>query len=480
MKKNLYPSFGILLVDDEVPFLRSLSITLERSGGINNVYRCQDSRQVMKLIAEQDIGLVLLDLTMPHLLGETLLERIAEEHPEVAVIIISGMNQVETAVNCIKLGAIDYVVKTEEEDRLIGGIKRTIQVLELRLENQELRRRFLNDTLERPEAFADIVTGDKGMRSVFQYLESVAGSYQPVLITGESGVGKELIAHAIHTLSHRQGPLLAVNVAGLDDNVFADTLFGHRRGAFTGAHEVRSGMIEQAAEGTLFLDEIGDLSIASQIKLLRLLQEGEYYPLGSDKPKQLRARVVVATHRDLQAKQSSGKFRKDLFYRLRTHHVHIPPLRERKTDIPILLDHFLTEAAAAQGKHQPTVPRELPVLLANYAFPGNIREIKAMVYDAMSVHKSRMLSMERFKYAMDLRADHRPALSTVDYHEHETFVSSGPLPNLHDVMDLLIMEAMRRAEGNQSIASRLIGISQPALSKRLKKIQARIAAGEPL
>ena len=480
MKKSLYPSFGVLLVDDEISFLRSLSITLERSGGINNIHRCQDSRQVMHLIAQQAIGLILLDLTMPHLSGETLLERITEEHPEVAVIIISGMNQVETAVNCIKLGAIDYFVKTVEEDRLIGGVKRAIQILELRLENQELRRRFLNDTLEHPEAFADIVTCDKGVRSIFQYLESIAGSQQPVLITGESGVGKELIARAIHTLNRRQGPLIAVNVAGLDDNVFADTLFGHRRGAFTGAHEARSGMIEQAAEGTLFLDEIGDLSIASQIKLLRLLQEGEYYPLGSDKPKRLRARVVVATHRDLQTKQSFGEFRKDLFYRLRTHHVHIPPLRERKTDIPVLLDHFLTEAATALGKPKPTLPRELPVLLANYAFPGNVRELKAMVYDAMSVHKSRMLSMERFKRAMNLRADHRPAPGAGGYHEHEVFVPSEPLPNLHDVMDLLIMEAMRRAEGNQSIASRLIGISQPALSKRLKKIQARSVAGEPL
>lgn len=462
------PSFGILMVDDEASFLRSLSIALERRGGYNHLYRCEDSRQTMELIAREPIGLVLLDLTMPHLSGEALLQQIVEKHPDVGVIIISGLNQLETAVSCIRLGAYDYFVKTTEEDRLIEGVRRAVRMQEMRLENQAMRRKFLTNTLERPEVFAQIITQDKGMRSVFQYLESVAASSQPVLITGESGVGKEQIAHAIHTLSGRPGPMVCVNVAGLDDNVFADTLFGHRRGAFTGADKARAGMVEQAAEGTLFLDEIGDLSAASQVKLLRLLQEGEYYPLGSDRPKRIRARVVVATHQDLEYKQQSGEFRKDLYYRLRIHQVEIPPLRRRKDDIPLLLDYFLAEAAEELGKNKPTIPKELPVLLANYSFPGNVRELRSLAFDAMSQHRVKVLSMESFRRALDLTEPaspgHGPSLpALLDPHQ--------PLPTLQEASEILVEEAMRRSQGNQSIASRLLGISQPALSKRLKRMQ---------
>jgi len=328
-----------------------------------------------------------------------------------------------------------------------------------------MRRRFLTDTLERPDAFANIITRDKSMRLVFQYVEAVAQSRQPVLIKGESGVGKELIARALHTLSNRGGPLVPVNVAGLDDTVFADTLFGHTRGAFTGADKARAGMIEKATNGTLFLDEIGDLSQASQVKLLRLLQEGEYYPLGSDRPRQINARVVVATHQDLEQKQANGEFRKDLYYRLRIHQLEVPPLRERKNDIPLLLDHFLADAAEEMGKTKPTVPKELSVLLENYSFPGNVRELLAMTYDAMSQHKSKMLSMAVFRRALGENVAVHQSGSPLSY-----FPANQPLPTLQAMGDLLVTEAMQRAGGNQSLASRLLGISQPALSKRLKKL----------
>lgn len=464
MSMNNNPFFGILMIDDEPPFLRSLGITLERHG-FNNLYRCQDSREAMGMIAKEDIGLVLLDLTMPHLSGEALLQMIVEEHPDVSVIILSGLNQVETAVHCIRLGAYDYFVKTTEEDRLIEGISRAIRMKEMRIENQKMRQKFLSGTLEHPEAFAQIITQDKAMQSVFQYLESVAISNEPLLIGGESGVGKEQIAQAVHTLSKCSGPLICVNVAGLDDNVFADTLFGHHRGAFTGANSSRAGMIEQAAGGTLLLDEIGDLSPTSQIKLLRLLQEGEYYPLGSDRPKRIKARVIVATHQDLEEKQQTGEFRKDLFYRLRTHYVEIPALRQRKKDIPLLLDYFLNEAAKELNKNKPTIPKELLVLLDNYHFPGNVRELRGLAYDAMSQHKSKMLSMESFRRAIKL-TDIPTSSNNLDT---PLFNQDLPLPTLQEANNLLVEEAMRRAQGNQSIASRLLGISQPALSKRLKK-----------
>jgi DNA-binding NtrC family response regulator len=466
MPESTYPSYAVLLIDDEEAWLRSLSMTLSLLAGITNILRCADSRQAMDLIAAHRVGLVLLDLNMPHLSGEALLGQLLEKYPEIPVIIISGLNQVEVAVECMKRGAFDYFVKTVEQERLIQGVQRAIKMIDLQRENREFCSRVLDDRLAHPEAFLSIITQDKAMQAIFRYIEAISGSSQPVLITGESGVGKELLAVSIHRLSGRKGKLVSLNVAGLDDNIFSDTLFGHVKGAFTGADAVRRGLIEDAADGTLFLDEIGDLALASQIKLLRLLQEGEYFALGSDLPKRMQARVVFATHHDLSAKQASGQFRKDLYYRLCVHHLLVPPLRRRAGDIPLLLDHFLETVARELGKKKPTVPPELHVLLANHPFPGNVRELKSMVYDAVSVHQSRMLSMDSFKRAIGFSGDlpARPGEA-----EQALFAPSEPLPNLHDLPDMVIAEAMRRAHGNQSAAARLIGISQPALCKRLKK-----------
>lgn len=466
MEKKLYPPFGVLLVDDELPWLRSLSLTLEGPGGVTHLLQCQDSREVMSILEQNDIGLILLDLTMPHLSGEELLEQIVTEYPQIRVIILSGMNQLETAVNCMRAGAFDYFVKTVEEGRLVDGVRRAIRMVELEYENRAIRTRFFHDQIDAPEAFAAIVTNNPAMRARFQYLEAVAPSSQPILITGESGVGKELVAESIHTLSRHSGALVSVNVAGLDDNMFADTLFGHVRGAFTGAENVRKGMIEKAAEGTLFLDEIGDLNSASQVKLLRLLQNGEYYPLGSDQSKQMSARVVVATHADLDAKMAAGEFRRDLYYRLYSHHVHLPPLRERKDDLPLLLEHFLAEAALKLDKRKPTPPKELAVLLSTYSFPGNIRELEAMIYDAVSQHNGKTLSMKSFLARIECQNGHayiEPPASTENPFSH-----LDDLPTLQQAGKLLVDEAMQRSTGNQSIAARLLGISQPALSKRLK------------
>ncbi|NVC95158.1 sigma-54-dependent Fis family transcriptional regulator [Vibrio natriegens] len=465
MVDSLYPEFGILLVDDERAFIRSLSLALERRGGITHLYQTSDSREVMTLIEQNpDIELVLLDLNMPDISGDVLLKQIVERHPNVGVIIVSGMNQIETAVDCLRLGAYDYFVKTTEENRLLEGIKRAITMQEMRRENEAMRRLFLSDTIEHPEVFESIITQDKKLRSIFQYLESVAGSRQPVMISGESGVGKEHIAEAVHKLSGRKGELVSVNVAGIDDEVFADTLFGHSRGAFTGADRKRAGMVEAAADGTLFLDEIGDLSHTSQTKLLRLLQEGDYYPLGSDKPKRSRARVVVATHHDVKKLVEVGSFRKDLYFRLCIHQIEVPPLRERKGDIPLLFKHFLELAAVDMNKPVPAFPKELPQLLSTYHFPGNIRELQALVYDAVSQHKSHTLSMEVFRRVID-----NCYLDASTVKENSTlFDPNKPLPTLQEINEILITEAMIRSQGNQSLASRMLGISQPALSKRLK------------
>ncbi|QWV93315.1 sigma-54 dependent transcriptional regulator [Geomonas oryzisoli] len=464
MDSDLYPSFRVLLVDDEPAWLRSLSLALESSAGITNVETCSDSRQVLELMAQQDFGLVLLDLTMPHVSGEELLTQIGERYPAVAVIVVSGLNQVGKVVTCMKLGAHDYYVKTDDEERIVCGVVRAIKHLELQREHKEMTQRFVSCELKHPEAFSAICTADRAMQAMFAYIEAVAKSPLPLLITGESGSGKELLAQATHRLSGCKGEMVAVNVAGLDDTVFADTLFGHLRGAFTGAEAVRRGMIEAAANGTLFLDEIGDLSIASQVKLLRLLQEGEYFPLGSDQPKRLKARVVVATHQNLEAKVAEGTFRRDLFYRLRAHHVEVPPLRERKGDIPYLLDLFLEEAAATLSKKKPTPPPGLVQLLSTYGFPGNVREFKAMVFDAVSTHKERMLSMESF--VKSINASGGTVAERVP--DQNPFASFEPLPTFANAAEYLLEEAMSRAGGNQTLAARLLGISQPSLWKRLK------------
>ncbi len=471
MKESLYPSFSVMLVDDEVDWLHSMAIVLERSLCVNNVIKCRDSREVMDMLAKHDVGLVLLDLIMPHMRGENLLLRITQDHPEAAVIVITAMDEVGSAVDCMKKGAYDYFVKTVEEERLVAGVQRAIRMLELEREHSKLKSGMLGGRLAHPDAFAKIITNDQAMRSLFLYVEAVAHSSQPVLITGESGTGKELISMALHEVSGREGVWVPVNVAGLDDNVFADTLFGHLKGAFTGADQHRRGLVEKAAGGTLFLDEIGDLSHASQVKLLRLLENGEYCALGSDICHRTDARIVVATNQDLAGKEASGVFRKDLYYRLNAHHIHVPPLREHPDDIPLLLKHFLEEAALELKKHEPTPPRELALLLSTHHFPGNIRELRSMVFDAVSVHRHGKLSMDSFKKSMgQAKNTVTPAIAGQTESDAEPNLTIGPrFPTFKEALDLLVGEAMKRAQGNQTQAARLLGISRPALSKRLKK-----------
>jgi len=463
------PHRPVLLVDDEEQSLTSFEMAL-RSVSLNNFIRCLDSRDVIPLLTEQEVEIVLLDLRMPYIAGDELLPAIISDFPEIPVIIITGANDVETAVKCMKLGAFDYMVKPVERSRLIGGVKRALDLRELQRENRLLKAQVLSDKLEHPEVFSEIVTCSARMRSIFQYVEAIAASPRPLLITGETGVGKELVARAVHRLSRRKGAFVPVNVAGLDDNVFADTLFGHKKGAFTGAEQARGGMLEQAAGGTLFLDEIGDLSHASQVKLLRLLQDGEYFPLGSDLAKRSDARIVVATNQDLNTLQTSGRFRKDLYYRLCDHHLHIPPLRERMKDLPLLLNHFLEKASTTLGKSRPTPPEELLTLLSTYHFPGNIREMESMVFDSVSSHRSGKLSMDVFKSHIFQKPPAPEKELPQQVQREGVFVSfSDRLPTLKELEQNLVDEAMRRAGGNQSIAALSLGITRQALNKRLKK-----------
>ena len=463
--QNVYPSDPILLVDDEAQFLQSASFSL-KSGGFTNVVTKSDSREVPGFLDASKVSLVILDLMMPHLTGRDLLDAISAKHSGIPVMVITAVNEVDSAVACMRAGAFDYLVKPVDKTRLITSVRKALEHREMSLENERLKQSLLSNGLAHPEAFEGIVTRTGSMTSLFRYIEAIAPSQQPVLVLGETGTGKEVIARAIHRASRRAGPFVAVNVAGLDDTLFSDTLFGHLKGAFTGAQTQREGLIAKAAEGTIFLDEIGDLSMESQVKLLRLLEDRTYYPIGADTPASATARVVVATNRQLDIVHKEGKFRADLYYRLQTHTVRIPPLRERKDDLVPLLEHFLQQAADELSKKKPAFPRELETLLSTHAFPGNVRELRAMVFDAVSMHTAGILSMDSFKAKIG-----RPQTGASEAAPSPAQrISFGEqLPTIKEAEDLLVAESLSRARNNQSIAAQMLGITRSALNKRINK-----------
>lgn len=452
---------AVLIVDDEDHILYSASLML-RSKGVANILTVNDSTKVLGILHDTPVAVVLLDLCMPGIPGQQLLQEIACRHPEVAVVVMTAVDDLETAVSCMKTGAYDYLVKPVEKDRLVSAVLRAQETILLKKEVSSLRQRLLSGKVEEEAAFAHIATQNSAMKDLFRYIDAVAKTDQPVLVYGETGVGKELVARAFHLASRRKGMFVAVNAAGLDDSAFADTLFGHRKGAFTGADREREGLVARAAGGTLFLDEIGDLDGKAQVKLLRLLQEREYYPLGADIPKKSSARIVVATNRDLEQEVARGTFRNDLFYRLRAHMVRVPPLRERLDDLPLLVGQFIAEAAAEVGKTAPTVPPELMTLLSTHSFPGNVRELRGIVFDAVARHTRGVLSLKVFRDAIGAGGGNGN-LSTV------TSPAPGKFPTLKDSEDALVAEALRQANNNQGIAASMLGITRQALNKRLNR-----------
>jgi DNA-binding NtrC family response regulator len=472
MERKRYPARPILSVDDEAGVLMSLKVTL-RQAGMNNVDTCQDSRQVLAMLSRQAPEVILLDLYMPHIPGEELLTRITREHPGIPVIVITGASDVETAVRCMKSGAFDYLTKPVETGPLIAAVNRAIEMRALQRENETLKAHLLSEEPAQPGAFRNIISINRRMLSIFQYLNAIAVTLKPLLITGETGTGKELAAQAVHGASGRSGALVVVNVGGLSDSMFEDTLFGHVRGAYTGAEAARPGMIEKASGGTLVLDEIGDLTPGSQAKLLRLLQSGEYQHLGEDRVKVSDARIIALTNKDLWSMQAEGTFRKDLIFRLKTHHVHLPALRDRHEDLALLVDHFMEQASRQLGKSKPTAPKELLTLLAAYDFPGNIRELQTMIFDALSMHSTKILSLSRIRKHVS-QGLHPGGANRPGQPSGEQVLFPTQLPPLKQIGDILVDEAMRRARGNQSVAATMLGISPAAISKRLKKQKAKI------
>jgi DNA-binding NtrC family response regulator len=465
MKQKRAP---VYLVDDEEVALALYKTILEHHG-ITDLLLFLDAVEVLPKISRTGCSLILLDLYMPHVSGQEILKQVKIDYPEIPVIVITADDAVDTAVDCMKLGAFDYLTKPVEKNRLWASVRHALDIVDLQWEVSHLSRGIKTGKLTNPEAFSEIITNSESMKAIFRYIEAVAVSPKPILVTGESGTGKELAAKVIHSVSQRKGPFVPVNVSGLDDTMFSDTLFGHTRGAYTGADSERKGLVEKASEGTLFLDEIGELAPNSQVKLLRLLQEQEYYPLGTDQVRSSTARVVAATNADLQDKQEQGTFRKDLFFRLMAHHFEIPPLRERFEDLPLLADHFLEQAAADLGKNKLTIPKELYILLETYLFPGNVRELQSLIFDAVSTQKGGAFSLAPIKDYLEKRRGSVSADLSAMSALQPRISYSGVFPTLQDVEDFFISEALEKSKGNQSLAAQLLGVNQSTLSRRQKK-----------
>jgi len=471
MKCKPHSSQQVLLVSSEDETLASCKHHLQ-DGGLTEIVTLNDSRDVLPVLAAGPVAVAVLDLSMPDVSSFELLSKVVKDPRHVPVIILAN-NQVETAVECIKLGAFDYLAKPVHNGRLIESVKKALA--ESTSAEATLKNHLPEDDHLHLGGFELLVTANRKMRELFRYIELVAASRQPILITGETGVGKELVAKAIHRLSSAKGEFVALNAAGLDDTMFSDALFGHHKGAYTGADQSREGLVSRAAGGTLFLDEIGDLNEMSQIKLLRLLQEGEYYPVGSDTTRKSEAHIVVATNRDLQKRMTEGKFRNDLYYRLCSHQIKIPPLRERKDDLPLLLEHFIAGMSQRLGIAPPAYQKKIIELLQGHDFPGNVRELQGMVDDAVICSKGGIISQEPFLRSIALehlspeREEHSgPALQAEGSLQQMLEAVWGHFPTLHEAEELLIGTALQVSNGNQRIAASMLGLNRQTLNMRLK------------
>ncbi len=459
------PSHILVLDDDPIALAYIKTVFKNEPGTV--VHTIEDPRKLDEALTSIPVSIVLLDLNMPHVSGRDALKRIRSEYQELPAIVVTAEDSIETAVECMQLGANNFMTKPIEPNRLKVAVQNALQLVGLKREVNELSNHLLTRTLSNPGAFEEILTVSEAMRDVFRYVEAISGGDKSVLITGESGTGKELLSRAIHKVSCPDDPFVAVNVAGLDDTMFSDTLFGHARGAYTGAQSSREGLALKAAKGILFLDEIGDLPQASQTKLLRLLQERDFYPLGVDDPRKFHARVVAATNVDLGKRMEEGAFRQDLYYRLLTHTIRIPPLRERPEDIPLLAEHFNREAAASIDAEYHPLSRDVMNRLAAFEFPGNVRELQSLIYDAVSRAEGGPVTPDLLSRKGEAAAAPDVGRSRITW---DSIVRCfGGFPTLREAEECLVEVAMEKSSGNQTSAAELLGVSQSTMSRRFKK-----------
>jgi len=373
----------ILILDDDVAVLHCFQVLLTQTRRYE-VEVLSDSTRALETIATGRFDLLLLDMDMPVVTGMEVLRSVRQSQPALEVVVITGVGEVELAVESMKLGAFDYLCKPVEPDRLVGCLDRALERSRMR---EERRRACAKGGTHGPrfhEAFKDFVTQDRSLMKTLSEIERIALSNNSVLIRGESGTGKELVARAIHQIGCRADkPFLAVNASAFASALFDSQFFGHERGAFTGAESAGRGVFEEADGGTLFLDEIGDIEAPVQSKLLRVLQSGEYYRLGSSKKRDADVRIISATNKDLEKEIEAGRFRRDLYYRLSISNILLPPLRDRKGDVELLAYHFLDKHCAANEKAIRSISEKVMDLLEGHDFPGNLRELENIIASAV-------------------------------------------------------------------------------------------------
>jgi two-component system NtrC family response regulator len=442
--------FRILVVDDE-PAQRELVGGFLRKHGFD-VAEVGGGREAVARFKLEPFDLVLTDQRMPDLSGLEVLAAVRSTSPETAVVIITAYGTIETAVSAVKAGAADYLTKPLNLDDLLHRVHRVRERQRLVAENRELREALA----ERHRV--DGIIGDSGrMQEVLSLVRRVAPSDATVLIRGESGTGKELIARALHYASPRAaGPLVKVNCAALAESLLETELFGHEKGAFTGAVGSRKGRFELADGGSIFLDEIGDLPRHLQVKLLRVLQEREFERVGSSRPIKVDVRLLAATHRNLEALVREGRFREDLYYRINVVTIMLPPLRERREDLPPLIEHFLRAFAGKNGKTVRGLTREAREALLRYDYPGNIRELENLMERAVVLTRDDVIGREDLPLALEV-----PASESGD--------EAGLIAAVEGLERRMIREALAKADGTQTRAAELLGISERVLRYKLKK-----------
>jgi DNA-binding NtrC family response regulator len=443
----------ILIVEDESKMRRLLELNLGEDGF--TTLSAGDAETGLKLLRENPIDLVVTDLKLPGMDGLEFLQTIKRQNAALPVVVMTAFGSVETAVEAMKAGASDYVLKPFSLTEMRMVIHKELDVRNLREENRSLR-----EALGKRYAHPNVVARSPKMQDVLATVERVAPTNSTVLLGGESGVGKDLIARAIHEKSRRaSGPFLKINSTAIPENLLESELFGYEKGAFTGAAASKPGKFELADKGTLFLDEIGDVPPAIQVKLLRVLQEREFERLGGTRTIKVDVRLIAATNRDLRAALEDGTFREDLYYRLNVVPIDIAPLRERKEDIPDLVNLFVSRFSQDSRKAVEGITAEAMQVLVNYHWPGNVRELQNVIERGCALAKGSVLE------AADIHLDLRPAKAADG--------AAGFLPEgmtLEQWEDEMVQEALRRANGNKSQAARLLGLSRNALRYRLSKI----------
>jgi len=443
----------ILIVEDEAKMRRLLELNLGEDGF--TTLSAGDAETGVKLLRENNVDLVVTDLKLPGMNGLEFLQAVKRQNAALPVVVMTAFGSVETAVEAMKAGASDYVLKPFSLSEMRMVIRKELDVRNLREENRSLRE-ALGQRYQHP----NVVARSAKMQEVLATVDRVAPTNSTVLLGGESGVGKDLIARAIHEKSRRaSGPFVKINSTAIPENLLESELFGYEKGAFTGANASKPGKFEMADKGTLFLDEIGDVPPVTQVKLLRVLQEREFERLGGTRVIKVDVRLIAATNRDLREALEQGTFREDLYYRLNVVPIDIAPLRQRKEDIPDLVNLFVSRFCGDASKQVKSIAPEAMQILLNYHWPGNVRELQNIIERACALSSGAVLG------AADIHLDVRPAKAA---NEAGGFLPEGM--TLEHWEDEMIQEALRRANGNKSQAARLLGLSRNALRYRLSKI----------